>query len=131
MNLISMQDALNTIPAIEISSPEMLTQDVVVSVLMMTRNQENFLEHAINSVLDQEANFEVEILIGEDFSADNTMDVVLKMQSLYPNSIRVIQAEENVGITKNFLRLLCRAKGEFVAFLEGDDYWTEKTKLQQ
>ena len=64
----------------------------------MTRNHENYLEQAVNSVLSQDIDDPIEILIGEDFSSDNTLDVAFSLQSKYPAVIRVISATVNVGM---------------------------------
>jgi len=96
---------------------------------MLTRNHEQYLQQAVESVLAQEVDFEIELLIGEDFSTDRTLDLACQLQARFRRIIRLIHADRNVGITPNFLRLACRARGEFVAFLEGDDYWIDPEKL--
>jgi glycosyltransferase involved in cell wall biosynthesis len=123
------QEEMLMIPAVEISSTEKLPLAPVVSVVMMTRNHDKYIEQAVESVVGQKCEFPVELLIGEDFSKDNTRDKCFKLQEKYPNLVRLIVASNNVGITNNFLRLACRAKGKYIALLEGDDYWTNPEKL--
>ena len=118
------------IPAMEFSNSTSLHKSPVVSVLMMTRNHEKYLKEAVESVVCQVCNFPVEIIIGEDFSTDATRVVARQLVHKYPLQLRLITAKENVGITANFLRLVVRAKGKYVALLEGDDYWTDSKKLQ-
>ena len=96
---------------------------------MMTRNHENYLEQAVQSVLSQEIDESLEILIGEDCSSDETLAVALDLQRRYPHIIRVISWTSNVGITSNFLRLVAHARAPFLALLEGDDYWIHSSKL--
>jgi len=117
------------IPAMEMSDLDKLPQKPVVSVVMMTRNHEGFITQAVESVVAQKCNFPIELLIGEDFSTDNTSKICKTLQQRYSNLIRLIVASKNVGITNNFLRLVCRAKGKYIALLEGDDYWTNPEKL--
>lgn len=117
------------VPAIEVSSPDQLVTSPAVSVLVMTRNHDQFVEQAVRSLLAQEAPFPFEILIGEDLSTDRTLDLCRSLQRQHPATIRLLHADRNVGITANFLRLLARARGKYCALLEGDDYWTRRDKL--
>ena len=119
------------IPASEVSDPTQLTPAPVVSVLMMTRNHEAYLMQAVESVLAQQCPFGIEIIIGEDHSTDGTRALCEELQAQHPDVIRLIVADRNVGITANFLRLVARARGQYVAFLEGDDYWTSPDKLRK
>jgi len=130
MKLHSRQE-MHLIPAIEISDGELLTNTPTVSILMMTRNHQEYIDKAVESVIDQNCDFQYEIIIGEDFSSDNTLLKCKELQRRYPQVIRLVNATENVGITKNFLRLAVRARGQYSAFLEGDDYWTATDKLQK
>jgi len=102
-----------------------------VSVCIITYNHERFIEQAINSVLMQRTNFDYEIVIGEDCSTDNTGLICKKYAELYPDKIRLLQNDKNLGMIENFKRTLYACKGEYVALLEGDDYWTDELKLQK
>ena len=125
------KDEMLQIPAIEISAQKELSQDPVVSVVMMTYNHASYITQAVESVVDQHCDFSIELLIGEDFSSDGTSDICEQLQNKYPDLIRLFVAHGNVGITANFLRLVCRAKGKYIALLEGDDYWVFPNKLQK
>jgi glycosyltransferase involved in cell wall biosynthesis len=131
MSNVIKKDEMLLIPAEEISSPEKLPLQPVVSVVMMTRNHAKYIEQAVDSVIAQKCGFPVELLIGEDLSNDNTREICIGLQEKYPDIIRLIVASENVGITKNFLRLAVRARGKYIALLEGDDYWTHPEKLAE
>jgi hypothetical protein len=89
-----------------------------------------FIEQAIKSALDQDVNFEYEIVVGEDCSTDATASILRKLQCQNHDRINAIYREENLGITSNFISTVAACKGEYVAFLEGDDYWTSRNKLQ-
>lgn len=120
------------IPAVEISDDDKLCKNPLVSVLIPTYNQERFIRQAIDSALNQETDFEYEILIGDDCSTDGTGDICSTYQKTYPDKVRFITADRNVyQLGGNGNRLRCRARGEFLALLEGDDYWTDKHKLQK
>jgi len=120
---------MEAIPAIELGVKAARAVTPHISVLMMTRNHADYLRQAVESVVAQVCPFPFELIIGEDCSSDATREVALALQAEHPDVVRVVTAEGNVGITANFLRLLVRARGEFIAFLEGDDYWTRPDKL--
>lgn len=101
-----------------------------LSVAMITYNHERYIEQAIASVLAQKVNFHYEIVIGEDCSTDGTRNVILDLQQRYPERIVPILRERNIGAMRNSARTIAACRGEYVAFLEGDDYWTSLTKLQ-
>lgn len=130
LDLIKKEEMLR-IPAEEISVPDKLPDAPIVSIAMMTRNHESFITQAVESVAEQQCDFPIELIIGEDFSTDGTRTVCEDLQKQYPYLIRLIVASENVGITKNFLRLVSRSKGKYIALLEGDDYWTHPEKLKK
>lgn len=102
-----------------------------VSVLMVTYNHENFIAQAIDSALMQKVNFEYEIVIGEDCSTDHTRDIVIGYQQRYPDTIRLLLPERNSGGHKNFVQTYKACQGEYIALLDGDDYWTSPHKLQK
>ena len=120
------------IPAVETSDAEKLCKTPLVSVLIITYNQERFIRQAIDSTLNQKTDFEYEILIGDDCSTDRTGEICAEYQKKHPDKIRFITADRNVRkFGGNLNRLRCRAHGEFIACLEGDDYWTAPEKLQE
>jgi glycosyltransferase involved in cell wall biosynthesis len=111
-----------------------------VSVLITTYNQQQYIAQAINSVLMQEVSFAYEIVVGEDFSNDGTRGIVLDLQDKYPHIIRVLLRNQddserdraiNLGGKTNFVNSLLACQGEYVALLDGDDYWTDIHKLQK
>jgi len=104
---------------------------ILVSVCSITYNHEKYISQAIESFLMQKTNFEYEILIGEDCSTDSTRQIVLDYQSRFPDKIRLITSERNVGARQNAMRLRKNAVGKYIADCEGDDYWTDPEKLQK
>ncbi|MGB3460626.1 MAG: glycosyltransferase [Rhodanobacter lindaniclasticus] len=115
----------------EISDPAELVKHPVVSVLMLAYNHGSYLAQAIDGVLAQQAEMPIELLIGEDCSTDNTRDIALRYQRAHPGVIRVFTAERNVGSTLNHRRILLAARGEFIAYLDGDDSWLPGKLLRQ
>jgi len=103
----------------------------LVSVHMLTYNQAPYIGQAIGGVLQQKRNFPFELVIGEDCSTDGTREIVLEYQKKYPDIIRVIKSDKNVGGTKNNYRTMKACRGKYIAFCEGDDYWHNPNKLQK
>lgn len=102
-----------------------------VSVLMTAYNHASFIGQAIESALAQEVVFEYEILIAEDCSTDETRAIVQSYQARFPDRIRLILRPSNLGGRRNFIDAFLSAHGQYVALLEGDDFWTSPRKLQR
>jgi glycosyltransferase involved in cell wall biosynthesis len=102
----------------------------LVSVQMITFNHERFVAQAIESVLMQKTDFIVELVIGEDCSADSTRTICEKYERTYPDRIRLLAFECNLGMHANSRRTQEACRGKYIALLEGDDYWTDPLKLQ-
>ena len=107
--------------------------NIKVSVSQITFNHEKFIAQAIENILNQQVNFDYEIVIGEDFSSDKTREIVIDYYKQYSDKIRLILPEENLGCygQKIFVKTLQACRGEYIALLDGDDYWTSAYKLQQ
>jgi len=102
-----------------------------ISICMITYNHEKFISQAIENVVTQKTNFPLEILIGEDCSTDNTREVIIQYQKIYPEKIKVILNNKNLGMIPNFIQTIKACKGKYIVFCEGDDYWTDSYKLQK
>lgn len=100
---------------------------------MITYNHEKFIREAIDGVLMQETNFEYEFIIANDCSTDNTDIVIQGCTNKHPmkNSIKYLNHKENKGIMLNFISALQLCNGKYIALCEGDDYWTDPSKLQK
>jgi glycosyltransferase involved in cell wall biosynthesis len=107
------------------------SQPVKVSVLMVTYNHEKYIAQAIESVLMQQVNFTYEFIIGEDCSTDRTREIVADYQKRYPHIIRALLHDTNQGVSGNVALVGGAARGQYLAALDGDDYWTSPDKLQK
>jgi glycosyltransferase involved in cell wall biosynthesis len=105
--------------------------DPLVSINMITYNHAPFIVQAVEGVLQQKTDFPFELVIGEDCSTDGTREIVFEYQKKYPDIIRVITSDENVGMNKNGLRTRKAGRGKYITFCEGDDYWHNSSKLQK
>ncbi|HEV3024506.1 MAG TPA: glycosyltransferase [Pirellulales bacterium] len=100
-----------------------------VSAAIVAFNHEPYIAQALDGALAQEVDFAYEIVVADDCSTDRTREILLDYQRRHPDKIRLLFQERNLGCTRNVARLLESCRGEYVALLDGDDYWTERRKL--
>jgi len=108
-----------------------INNKITVSVMMLAYNHGEYIAQALDSILMQDVDFRYEIVVGEDCSADGTRKVLLEYQSHYPDIIKLLLHEHNIGMFYNQQRTLNACTGKYVAVLEGDDFWTDCTKLRK
>lgn len=111
----------------------MANKEQIISVLVITYNHENFIKDCLESILCQKVDATIEILIGDDASTDNTPKILLDYYQKYPDNIKLVLRKQNIGAAANIVDLLKKAKGDYIAFCEGDDFWisTDKLSMQQ
>lgn len=103
----------------------------VLSVCLITYNHEKFVGQALEGIFNQVVNFEYEVVIADDCSKDKTREIILEYKNKYPEKVKLIFQEKNVGAAKNWFDLMAYPKTAYIAYIEGDDYWTNPYKLQQ
>jgi glycosyltransferase involved in cell wall biosynthesis len=101
-----------------------------VSILMMVYNHASFLKEAIESDLVQEGLEDWELIIGNDASTDESAEIIDEFARGEPR-IRAFHHSSNLGLHRNYAFLVEQCQGKYVALLEGDDYWIERTKLKR
>jgi glycosyltransferase involved in cell wall biosynthesis len=106
-------------------------KETLLSVCLITYNHKDFIRQAIDSVLMQKVNFSWELIIADDCSTDGTRDIVIEYKNKYPDFIKLILQEKNVGPAQNWTDLISTPKSKYIAYFEGDDYWTDSHKLQK
>ena len=111
----------------------MTENEIVVSVCVITYGHEKYIREAIESILEQECEYDVEIIISNDSSPDLTDAIVQSIikENSSNHKIRYFQHEKNLGMMQNFLFALEQCSGSYIALLEGDDYWTDQRKIQK
>lgn len=112
-----------------------------LSVIFITYNHEKYVEKALRSVLEQETDFSYEVVIGEDCSTDSTRQILEEIAAEYPEheslgnndkQVRFVKRDKNTGRpTLNVYETTYECKGDYLAYLEGDDYWCDTHKLQK
>ena len=128
---IRQTEAAPTTPATPATPAAPASQTPLVSVCMTTYNHERYLARAIESVLEQRTTFGVELVLGEDCSTDSTREICMTYAARYPERIRLVTSAENVGWRANYRRTFEACRGEYVAYLDGDDWWCDPSKLQR
>lgn len=103
----------------------------LVSIRTSTYNHGPYIKQCIEGILMQKTDFPFEYIIGEDFSTDETRGIVFEYARKFPNVIRVITADYNVGSKANGRRCINACRGKYMAICEGDDYWIDPLKLQK
>jgi|SRR5690554_897178 len=111
----------------------MIETEITVSVVMISYNHEDYIKEAIEGVLMQKCNFNVELIIADDNSPDYTEEVVNDIIKNHKNGhwIKYVKHSTNKGMMPNFIWTLNECKGKYIAICEGDDYWVDPYKLQK
>tara|TARA_R110002049_G_scaffold82349_2_gene209559 strand:+ start:4375 stop:5289 length:915 start_codon:yes stop_codon:yes gene_type:complete len=106
-------------------------QEPLLSICLITYNHEQYIAQAIEGVLMQKVDFNWELVVADDHSTDNTRNILLEYKKRFPGKIRLILQEKNLGPARNWLHLMASARYKYIAYFEGDDYWTDPLKLQK
>lgn len=102
-----------------------------VSVTILTYNLESYIEQCLTSILEQSINFDIEIIIGDDCSTDNTRTILQTYQERYPHIIKLILRQKNIGQIRNYLETMQKCTGDYIAHIDGDDYMLPENLQQQ
>ena len=108
-------------------------QSPTVSVCMITYGHEKYIREALEGVLMQECDFEVELILANDCSPDRTDEIIQDIIKNHPKGcwIKYFKHESNIGMMPNFIFALKECEGKYIALCEGDDYWNDPLKLQK
>ncbi|MHC0447282.1 glycosyltransferase family 2 protein [Flavobacterium sp. 3-218] len=102
-----------------------------VSACLITYNHEDYIVNCIEGALSQIVDFDYEIVIGEDKSTDKTLKICEEYAFKYPDKIRLIKRDTNLGMMANWIETMKSCQGKYIAICEGDDYWSDSLKLQK
>ena len=109
----------------------MVHNSPLVSVSMICYNAEAFIAESIESILNQKVDFPIELVIGDDCSKDNTRQICETYAEKYPEIIRLLLPENNLGIGGNTARTMGSCRGKYIAVCDGDDIWIDPHKLKR
>jgi len=104
--------------------------EITVSISMLAFNHGKYIREALDSILMQKVNFKYEIVVGDDCSSDETQNILKSYAQKHPDKFVLLLRQSNIGATNNYFDVLKHCRGKYVAFLEGDDFWTDENKLQ-
>lgn len=94
-------------------------QDIMLSVCVVSYNHEKYIEECLDHILGQKIQFRIEILIGDDCSTDNTLQII---REKYQDEVTIVERKENMGLCENTYDLFMHARGKYVYLTSGDDY---------
>lgn len=108
-----------------------MSYENIISIIVCTYNQAGTIGRALDSILNQKCSWDIEIIIGEDCSTDNTRQICEEYAHRYPHQIRLFANDKNKGLLNNYYDCLLQAKGKYIADLAGDDEWCDPYKLER
>lgn len=108
-----------------------MKKNILLSVIIISYKQKQYIKEAIDSVLMQKTDFKYELILSDDCSKDGTLEIMYDYQKKYPDIVKVIDRKTNLGATNNQLDAANMAKGKYITFLEGDDYWCDENKINE
>lgn len=108
----------------------MKKERILISTIIPSYNRADTVGQTIDSILAQEVDADMEIIIGDDCSTDNAREVLLAYKEKYPDTIRLIFQEQNVGLGANWATCVKACRGKYICNCDNDDYWHNPHKLQ-
>lgn len=105
--------------------------DNIISVVVLTYNQEDTIARTLDSILAQKCHIPFEIVIGDDCSTDNTRNVCEEYIQRFPDIIRLMPKAHNKGVVDNYFDCLLSCRGKYISDCAGDDFWIDDMKLEK
>jgi glycosyltransferase involved in cell wall biosynthesis len=102
---------------------------IKVSVCVISYEHEKYISNCLDSIISQKNDFEIEIIIRDDCSKDNSANIISDYAIRYPSLIKVLDGRRNIGMNANLLTVLNSCSGDYIAICEGDDFWLDDQKL--
>ena len=105
-------------------------ENFLVSIVIATYNHSNYINKCIDNILSQEKKgFDIEIVIADDCSTDNTQEILENYKKKHPDIFKLILRKKNIGVPINSLGAWYLSSGKYMAIIDGDDYWNDNQKL--
>ena len=101
-----------------------------LSVLLITYNQEKYIEQTLRSILMQKTLFDFNIIVADDASSDNTLEIIEQLAKDSDLEFIFLEKKHNLGYVKNYQRAFAACTGDYITIMEGDDYWSSEDHLQ-
>lgn len=103
--------------------------DIMVTVCVVTYNQEWWIRQTLDSILAQHTDYPFEVIIGEDHGSDGTRAICEEYADRYEN-VTLLPETENLGVTANWIRCVQAGTGMYIMTCAGDDWWHNPKKIQ-
>lgn len=104
---------------------------IKISACIITYNQQDYIRDCLEGAINQIVDYDYEIVIGDDCSTDTTFQICQEYADKYPDKVRLLSRDNNLGMAKNWMATIKECEGKYIALCEGDDYWTDSHKLQK
>lgn len=101
-----------------------------INVVLITYNHANYIHQTLESILMQQVAAEVEIIVADDYSTDNTLEIVRGYEDKSDFTFTYLKKDTNVGYVRNYQQAFAACTGDYVAVMEGDDFWVKDNHLQ-
>lgn len=101
-----------------------------VNIILITYNHAEYIRRTLESILMQKTVYDVEIIVADDSSPDNTVDIIKEYENQGSSSFTFLPKTVNLGYNLNYRRAFAACTGNYVAIMEGDDYWVQSNHLQ-
>ena len=108
-----------------------MTKRTKISVAVITYNQQDTIRQTLDSILCQKGDFDLEVVVGEDCSKDNTLAICQEYVENYPDIVKLLSGPENLGITANYFRTLQACSGDVIGDIAGDDDYCDEYALDK
>ena len=110
-----------------------MIQNPLISICLITYNQERYIKQTLESILMQVFPFDMEVVVSNDGSTDATHEIIKSVIESHAKGhlIRYFNQDQNLGMMPNFIFALQQCTGTYIAICEGDDYWTDPLKLDK
>lgn len=107
----------------------MMKNEFMVSVIVLTYNQEQWISQTLNSIMQQKTDYMFEVIVGEDFGTDKTREICKDFVSR-DSRVRLSESTQNLGLVGNFVNCMKQCNGKYIMCCAGDDYWHNENKIQ-
>lgn len=109
---------------------DLICEPILISVIIPSYNRSDTVGETIESIVTQQVNARIEVVIGDDCSTDDARKVLLTYKEKYPDLIRLIFHEHNIGLGANWATCVKACNGKYICNCDNDDYWHNPKKLQ-
>ncbi len=109
----------------------MTSADILVSICYIAHDNDTLLERAIDGFMMQKTDFEFDIIVANECVTSDALQILEKYEQGHPGKIKRISVEKSSGTLPGLISCTKLCRGKYIAFFEGDDFWSEPDKLQK